>query len=102
MKYKTIDELNNRIEKEVKKTVNHYYTDWKNYDRPKYMYSVAKGATKFLLIVRDCGTYLFTEKDLDRETVKTIIEYYSIQDQTAKFYRIDREQLTMKKVSFSF
>ena len=35
MKYPNIDSLDQRIEAIISRTVKHYYTDWKNYDRPK-------------------------------------------------------------------
>ena len=37
MVYATQNEIDNRIEKIVKRKVKAYYTDWKNYDRPYYM-----------------------------------------------------------------
>lgn len=100
MKYNTINELDARIERIIKKTVKHYYTDWKNYDRPKYM--ALKGSTDkkdktAILIVRECGTYLLTNDSIDYNvSANTLYNYYQTQER-ADYYMIDLERLTITK-----
>lgn len=100
-KYKTIDELDARIEKIIKSTVKHYYTDWKNYDRPKYMKlksSEDRKDKKMILIARNCGTYLLTIDAIENsEGAATIFEYYQTQEQ-ADYYFIDLDRLTISKI----
>lgn len=99
--YKTIDELDARIENIVKKTVVSYYTDWKNYDRPKYMSLKGSRDQKdktMILIVRKYGTYLLTLDDIaSRESAATIYEYYQTQEH-ATYYEIDLMTLGIAKI----
>lgn len=103
MKYKNIDELDARIERIIKKTVEAYYTDWKNYDRPKYM--GLKGSRdrkdkKMILIARKCGTYLLTLDEIAiRESAATIYKYYYTQEATSsKYYLIDLDRISIEKI----
>lgn len=102
MKYKSIADLDIRIENTVKKHVKSYYTDWKHYDRPKYMR--LKGSDRWidkslLLIVRECGTYLYTLEELSTsDWARTVSTYYG---ENANYYNIDLEKLTINKVDFS-
>jgi hypothetical protein len=103
MKYKNIDELDARIERIIKRTVQNYYTDWKNYDRPKYM--GLKGSRdrkdkKMILIVRKCGTYLLTLDEIAaRESAAAIYEYYYTQEATSSnYYLIDLDRLTIDRI----
>ena len=99
MKYQNIDELDARIERIVKKTVESYYTDWKNYDRPKYM--GLKGSSdrhdkKLVLIARRCGTYLLRTADIKPESwSKTLFEYYM---KSEDYYEINLDRLTIVKI----
>lgn len=96
-----INELDQNIERIVKRTVKHYYTDWKNYDRPKYM--GFKGSNdredkELILLVRECGTYLIRTADLYRDTwTTTIFEYFHTQERS-DYYLINLEKLTIKKI----
>ncbi len=114
MKYTTILELDNRIERIIKSTVKSYYTDWKNYDRPKYMKlkgSPGKCDKSIILLARECGTYIFSKSDLDysislgEETNKkkltslTILEYYFNQERSSThFYYINLNNLECRKL----
>lgn len=102
MKYNTIDLLDLHIENIVKRHVKHYYTDWKNYDRPYYMKlkgSPRKADKKLILIVRDCGTYLYTIDELyNYDFGRTVCTYYG---ESASYYSIDIDNLTCKKMSFN-
>lgn len=90
MKYATQKEMDNRIERIVKKRVKHWYTDWKNYDRPLYM--KLKGSTnrkekEMILIARECGTYLYTFADFESYPFsRTIYEYYMDYENTDYYY----------------
>jgi hypothetical protein len=102
MKYPSIDLLDLRVEKIISNTVKHYYTDWKHYDRPKYM--KCKGSTKqadkeLILIARTCGTYLVKMADIKAgdNWANTLIEYYNTQE-TADFYYINLQTLEVKKI----
>ena len=105
MKYNNINELDQAIERAVKRTVKFYYTDWKNYDRPTYMgYKGATERTKkhILLALRESGSYIFSDWDFeDRKTPGEIINYYLEQHpddrRTNKYYFIDLEKLTLTK-----
>lgn len=103
MQYKTIEALDCRVEKIIDRTVKHYYTDWKNYDRPKYMRF--KGSQdwedkKLILIARSCGTYLVKISDIlaGNDWANTLIRYYSTQE-SADFYYINLLSLKCKKVT---
>lgn len=88
MKYNTIIELDNKIESIIKKTVKYYYSDWKNYDRPKYMKLKGMKPESIFLIVRSCGTYIFSGSELEtNESSQTIYRYFTEQE-AANVYRI--------------
>lgn len=102
MKYPNIDAVDARIEKIISSTVKHYYTDWKNYDRPKYM--CFKGSTDkedktMILIARSCGTYLVRTADIQAGDTwaNTLIEYYQTQEH-ANYYYINLNNLEVKKI----
>lgn len=100
-RYKNIDELDARIERIVKKKVESYYTDWKNYDRPKYMRlksSTDRKDKTAVLIVRKCGTYLLTLDDIaTRPFAATVYEYYYAQE-PGDYYLIDLDRLTIARI----
>lgn len=102
MKYANINLLDTRIETIITRTVKHYYTDWKNYDRPKYMklkVSCDMADKKLILIARTCGTYLVKISDIKAgdSWANTLIEYFSNQE-SADFYYIDLLKLEVKKI----
>ena len=101
-KYKNINELDARIERIVKKEVESYYTDWKNYDRPKYMKlkgSKAREDKKMILIVRKCGTYLYTLDQIkNSDFAATVFEYYHTIDTNRGYYLINLDRLTIEKI----
>lgn len=105
MKYATIDQLDARIEKIISQKVKFYYTDWKNYDRPKYMNYKASSDRKdkkLVLIARESGTYLLRLCDIngtnERNAAKSFFEYYSNPKQ-GDFYNIDLSALTVSKMA---
>ena len=103
MKYPNINALDARIEAIIKQIVKHYYTDWKHYDRPKYM--TCKGSPdradkELILIVRSCGTYLVKISDIEAGDTwaNTLIEYYKTQEH-ATYYYININKLECKKIA---
>ena len=101
MKYHTINELDTALEKVVRRTVEHYYTDWKNYDRPKYMgFKGSKDPQdkELIAIVRACGTYLIRTADIYKnDWTTTLFEYFQEQEH-ATYYHISIDRLTLKKI----
>lgn len=102
MKYSNINELDQRIENIISRTVKHYYTDWKNYDRPKYMGlkgSEDQADKKVILIARSCGTYLVRTEDIKAGDAwaTTIYEYYQTQEH-ATYYYININNYEVKKI----
>lgn len=102
MKYNTIAELDNRIENIIKKTVEAYYTDWKNYDRPKYMRfkgSSDRDDKNMILLARRYGTYLIRTADIKagEDWANTLYTYYQDQEHTT-YYHIDLETLECTKI----
>ena len=104
MKYNDQNALDAAIEKIVRKKVQYYYTDWKNYDRPKYMCCKASSQRtdkELVLIARSCGTYLLRKSDIrDNKYVRAIYEYFADQE-SADYYDIDLLNLTVKKAKAS-
>ena len=102
MKYPSIDLLDLRVEKIISSTVKHYYTDWKHYDRPKYMKckgSADKADKELILIARTCGTYLVKMADIKTgdNWANTLIEYYQTQEH-ATYYYINITTLEARKI----
>lgn len=102
MKYETIDLMDKRIEKIIDGTVKHYYTDWKNYDRPKYMGfkgSKDKADKDLVLIARKCGTYLVRSADLKegKEWASTLYDYFTSQE-SADYYHININDLECTRI----
>lgn len=102
MKYQTINELDNRIEKIISQTVKYYYTDWKNYDRPKYMNFKGSNDSddkKLVLLARESGTYIVRIADVlaNDEWAKTLYEYFQTQDRS-DYYLIDLKRLECKRI----
>lgn len=94
MKYKTIDLLDSKIEKIIKKRVVSYYTDWKNNDRPYYM--KLKGSNDprekiCMLVVRKYGTYLYTYNDFINYSfpLECIDYYFKYERENSDFYMLD-------------
>lgn len=101
-RFNNINELDQRIENIIKRTVKFYYTDWKNYDRPYYMQlkgSTRKQDKKILLIARESGTYLYTLEQLKTyEFAAVVYEHYYTQVSDSKYYIIDLDRLSIEKI----
>lgn len=97
-RFKTIDDLHAFIEKQARKTIKYYYTDWKNYDRPALMKATGTRETVYI-IVRESGSYLYTEKQLKAgyEYGLTVMDYYRT-DRTAKYFKLDLKALTAEAI----
>lgn len=106
MRYPTIDALDTRIESIISRKVKYYYTDWKNYDRPKYMGykgSIDRRDRRLVLIARESGTYLLRESDVAKGNTNAayIYDYYNGNGGGTDndFYMIDIDALTIKKIA---
>ena len=102
MKYSNINELDQRIENIISRTVKHYYTDWKNYDRPKYMNfkgSTNKADKDLILIARTCGTYLVRTEDIKAgdDWANTLYTYFQTQEH-GTYYHININNLECKLI----
>lgn len=95
-RFTNIDEVHAYVERQAKRIIKHYYTDWKNYDRPALMRATGEKATIYV-ILRECGSYLFTAADLERENPKIIMDYYA-GDSTAKYYKLDLRTYTAETI----
>lgn len=101
MRYPDIDTLDVHVEKVIKSTVRHYYTDWKNYDRPKYMrFKGSKNIKdkKFLILVRTCGTYIVRCCDIYIDDWATTLINYFTNQEPSFFYEVDLTKLSLKKI----
>lgn len=100
MKYKTQDLMDSRIERIVRSRVKHFYTDWKNYDRVRYMKckgSIHANEKRLILIARECGTYLYTMEEFENyEFARTVYEYYMDYENT-DYYELDLIKRTVVK-----
>lgn len=111
-KYKTIDELDQAIERRISRKVKHYYTDWKNYDRPAYMRykgSNARQDKELIIIARECGTYLYTVQDIKESKeaqddrgrwIYTVYNYYidEKKENPNEYIYINLETLELRKI----
>ena len=102
MRYPNIDAMDARVEKIISSTVKHYYTDWKHYDRPKYMKfkgSEDQADKTMVLIARECGTYLIRVEDIKAgdDWANTLYSYFHTQE-TGTYYLIDLNHLEVKKI----
>ena len=97
-KFNNIDDLHSHLEKEAHKTIKHYYTDWKNYDRPEIMKHTGLKTREIYIILRECGSYLYTREDLLQcDFSATVMDYYT-SDRTAKYYRVNFDALTVESI----
>ena len=99
-KYKTIDELHQAIEKKADKIIKHYYSDFKNYDRPAIMKHTGEKTKEVYLILREAGSYLFSAADLldiERDYPVVVMNYYT-NDTTAHYFKIDFSRFTLEEI----
>ena len=97
-KYKNIDDLHAFLEREAKRTIKLYYTDWKNYDRPAIMRHTGEKTKEVYIIFRQYGSYLESKSDiLNYDFSATVMDYYK-DDKSAKYYKVDFSALTIEKI----
>ena len=99
-KFKTIDELHAALERQAKRTIKYYYTDWKNYDRPEIMRHTGAKTREIYIILRESGSYLYTRADLlssRSDFARAVMDYYTT-DRTAKYYKVDFSRLTLESI----
>lgn len=102
MTYENVNALDQAIEHVVKRTTKNYYSDWKHYDRPKYMtmkYSPNRQDKDLILIARECGTYLLNVKN--DPVQKDICHYFAAIERNPKdqFYFINIDKMELIKIS---
>ncbi len=96
--FENIDELHAYIERQARRTIKHYYTDWKNYDRPDMMKATGNKEKEVYIIVRECGSYFYTLEHLRKSLyARTVMDYYNT-DSTAKYFRVDFQKLTVEAI----
>lgn len=99
-KFKTIDELHAYIERQAKRTIKYYYSDFKNYDRPEIMRHTGAKTKEVYIIFRESGSYLYTREELTdsrRDFARVVMDYYTT-DKTAKYYKINFRDLTAERI----
>lgn len=99
-KFKTIDELHAALERQAKRTIKYYYTDWKNYDRPEIMRHTGAKTSEIYIILRESGSYLYTRADLlstRSDYARAVMDYYTT-DKTAKYYKVNFNALTVESI----
>lgn len=95
MKYNNLSEVREAVNRIAEKKINHYFTDWTEYDKPKFN---AQEAGTVYFLPRKCGCYLFTEKELaSAETSLMLFEYYFTQEK-ADYYKISIDGLTVTRM----
>jgi len=96
--FKNIDDLHAFLERQAKRTIKYYYTDWKNYDRPALMKYTGSREKEIYIIFREAGSYIYTAADiLDYDFAATVMDYY-ISDKTAKYYKVNLDALTAELI----
>ena len=99
-KFYNIDDLHNYLERQAKRTIKYYYTDWKNYDRPEIMRHTGAKTKEIYIIMRESGSYLYTRGDLmstRSDFARVVMDYYTT-DRTAKYYKINFDALTVESI----
>ena len=99
-KFKTLDELHAALERQAKRTIKYYYTDWKNYDRLEVMKHSGAKTSEIYIILRESGSYLYTRADLlssRSDFARAVMDYYTT-DRTAKYFKVDFNRLTIESI----
>ena len=99
-RFTNIDDLHNYIERQAKKTIKFYYTDFKNYDRPEIMRHTGEKTKEVYIIFRESGSYIYSRAELlnpGRDFGRVVMDYYTT-DKTAKYYKVDFYNLTVETI----
>ena len=99
-KFKTVDELHQFLERQAKRTIHFYYSDWKNYDRPEIMRHTGEKTKEVYIILRDSGSYLYTRENLTStksDFAAVVLDYYTT-DRTAKYFKVNFSALTVESI----
>lgn len=101
---KTEIELIPKMENLVKHYTKHYKSDFE-YDKLKLEKAIDNEIKKpqYIFIVRTCGTYLLSFKELEDGCATSIYEYYENDYDNAQYYEVtmtDKEKIigTIKKI----
>ena len=88
------------FERQAKRTIKYFYTDWKNYDRPEIMRHTGAKTSEIYIILRESGSYLYTPADLlstRSDYARAVMDYYTT-DKTAKYYKVNFNALTVESI----
>lgn len=99
-KYNNINELHDFIERQAKRIIKWYYTDYKNYDRVEIMKNTGLKTEECYIIFRESGSYFYTFENLTdpaHNFPAVVMDYYKT-DKTAKYYRIDFSRLIVENI----
>ena len=96
-KFINIDDLHAYLEKQASRTIKHYFTDWKNYDRPEVMRHTGLKTRAVYIILREAGSYLYTREDLHRNFPAAVMDYYTNYGK-AKYFKVDFDRLTVERI----
>ena len=99
-RFEDINGLYSYIEKKAKQTIKFYYTDYKNYDRPRLMAFAYDQEPEVYLILRKCGSYIYTAAELldpGYDFPAYVMDYYT-SDESAKYYKLNMKTLTVETI----
>lgn len=99
-KFSNIDELHAFLERRAKQIIKHYFSDWKNMDRPEVMKHTGEKTSDVYIIFRESGSYLYSREelaDMRRDFPAVVMDYYKT-DRTALYYKVDFCKLTAEKI----
>ena len=99
-RFTNIDEFHAYIENKARRIIKHYYTDWKNYDRPEMMKATGNREKEVYVILREAGSYFYRKEELTdptREYPITVMDYYT-SDSTAKYFKLNFHELTIEEI----
>ena len=98
--FDNINSLYDYIERQAKRTIKFYYTDYKNYDRPRLMTFAYDKEPEIYLILRKCGSYIYTAAELldpGYDFPAYVMDYYT-SDESAKYYKLNMKTLTVETI----
>lgn len=100
-RFADIDSLHAYIEKKARQIIRHYYTDWKNYDRPSMMKATGAKEKEVYVILRDCGSYFYLAEELTdptRDFPITVMDYYT-SDKSARYFKVNFRDLVIEEIT---
>ena len=96
-KFKNIDELHAFLERRAHQIIKHYFTDWKNLDRPEVMRHTGLKTKEVYIIFRESGIGYTSQAYAASDFPATVMDYYKDYRNTA-YYKVDFCSLTAEKI----